>query len=210
MPQWIKEHKVYVSLGLLLVVILVVYLITSGKEPISQHTTEGGNWERSSPEFTNEDVNKETTMEEIVEEDILVDVKGAVKNPGVYYARAGDRVIDVIDEAGGLIDGADESAVNFAMRVTDEMVIYIPKEGEEVDLPEEVQAPVQTEGGKVNLNKANQSELETLPGIGPAKAEAIIEYRERKGPFKAIEDLMLVSGFGEKTFAKLKDEITVK
>lgn len=211
MPQWIKEHKVYVSLGLLTVIILVSYLIFSGKEPISQHISEGENWESGIPEFTNEENNKETT-EEIVEENILVDVKGAVKNPGVYYGRTGDRVIDVIDEAGGLIDGADESAVNFAMRVTDEMVVYIPKVGEEVDLPEEVLAPAQKaeKGGKVNLNKANQSELETLTGIGPAKAEAIIEYRESKGPFKAIEDLMLVSGFGEKTFAKLKDEITVK
>lgn len=211
MPHWIKEHKVYVSLGLLTGIILVIYLIFSGKGLISQYTTEGENWERISPEFTNEEVNKETSTEETFKEDILVDVKGAVKNPGVYYARPGDRVIDVIDEAGGLIDGADETAVNFAMRVTDEMVIYIPKEGEEVELPDEVLAPGQKpEGGKVNLNKANQSELETLPGIGPSKAEAIIEYRENNGPFKAIEDLMLVSGFGEKTFAKLKDEITVK
>lgn len=211
MPQWIKEHKEYVLICLLLVVILVLYFIFFGRGPVSPHTAEEEKWERGEPEFTNEEVKEEIT-EEIVEEEILVDVKGAVKNPGVYYARSGDRVIDVIDEAGGLMEDADEAAVNFAMRVADEMVIYIPKEGEEVELPEEILAPVQKSEreGKINLNKADQSELETLPGIGPSKAEAIIEYRENEGPFKAIEDLMLVSGFGEKTFTKLKEKITVK
>lgn len=211
MPQWIKEHKAYVLICLLLVVILVLYFIFFGREPVSPHTAEEEKWERAQPGYTNEEVKEEIT-EEIVEEDILVDVKGAVKNPGVYYAHSGDRVIDVIDEAGGLMDDADEAAVNFAMRVVDEMVIYIPKEGEDVELPEGILAPVQKpEGeGKINLNKADQSELETLPGIGPSKAEAIIEYRENEGPFKTIEDLMLVSGFGEKTFTKLKEKITVK
>lgn len=206
MAEWIKEHKVYVIPGVLLAVILVFYLMMPGK---SDETAQG-DWEQAQPPFLEEETEMEPEDQEEGEE-MLVDVKGAVRNPGVYYAKPGQRVIDMIEEAGGLMEDADESALNFAMRVVDEMVIYVPRTGEEPGSREVISLPEETEKeGKVNLNQADQSQLETLPGVGPSKAAAIIEYREKNGPFKVIEDLMLVSGFGEKTFEKLKDKITVK
>ncbi|MCR2820463.1 helix-hairpin-helix domain-containing protein [Lederbergia panacisoli] len=141
---------------------------------------------------------------------IFIDVKGAVKLPGLYEAIETDRVFDIIEKAGGLLDKADEGQVNFAQKVHDEMVIYIPKIGEEVENPFVNDSSPSKQNDKVNLNKASSVELETLPGIGPAKAAAIIEFREANGAFKQIEDLQKISGIGAKTFERLQDLITVK
>ena len=102
------------------------------------------------------------------------------------------------------------SKVNLSQKVTDEMIIYIPEFGEEVEPIFLTQTTNSGQEGKVDLNKADSAQLETLPGIGPGKAQAIIEYRDMNGPFKTIEDVKNVSGIGEKTFEKLKDHITVK
>ena len=145
----------------------------------------------------------------------MVDVKGQIKHPGVYQSSQNERVVDVISRAGGLTTNADESQVNFAQHVQDEMVIYIPAKGEaDTVTPGATGVGATAASGssstaKVDLNKADGTELQTLPGIGPAKAAAIIDYREKSGPFKAIEDLKNISGIGDKTFEKLQDLITV-
>lgn len=144
----------------------------------------------------------------------LVDVKGAVKNPGVYEVTLDERVIDVIEKAGGLKEGADETKINFAERVTDEMVLYIPligEEGENMIVSAGPSSTSTSQGeGKININKATSDELQNLPGIGPSKAEAIIAYREDSGLFQTIDDLKLVTGIGDKTFERLQDQIIVK
>ena len=110
-----------------------------------------------------------------------------------------------------LFRSADSATVNFSMHVTDEMVIYIPKKGEEAsNLIPSQSGQMPSEKRTVNLNTAELSELETLPGIGPAKSAAIIEYRKVNGPYKSIEDLKSISGIGDKTFEKLKELISVK
>lgn len=154
-----------------------------------------------------------------------VDVKGAVQAPGVFTAQAGDRVIDLIAEAGSFTEKADKDKVNLAQLVEDQMVIYVPKKGEEgaeiAEIAGGVPATVpngSTEtggaagspGGQVNLNTATQADLETLSGIGPSKATAILEYRDSIGKFKQVEDLKNVSGIGDKTFEKLKESISVQ
>jgi competence protein ComEA len=213
MQEWIKEHKYYILAGVILVAFLAYYAVTSVKPPIT--TAEKNTWDESRE--NEEIIDNEKEVEPAAEpEEILVDVKGAVKKPGVYKAQTGERAIDLINKAGGLNERADSKGINFAMRVTDEMVLYIPSAGENI---EGIQSTVSFSGGgdgdgganadKVNLNRATQADLETLPGIGEAKALAIIEYRETNGPFKKIEDIMLISGFGEKTFEKLKDKIVV-
>lgn len=143
---------------------------------------------------------------------IFVDVKGAVHKPGLYKAKEDDRVFDIIENAGGLLEEADENQINFAEKVHDEMVVYIPKNGEIVDEISQIDGSgsQSKKSNKVNLNKASNTELETLPGIGPAKAAAIIEYREQNGPYKQIEDLQKISGIGPKSFEKLQDLISVK
>jgi len=142
---------------------------------------------------------------------IVVDVKGAVKNPGVYRMNIGERVVDVLEKAGGLTAQADKKQVNLAKKLADEMVIYIPKVGE--TLPENmnpVTANGDAGGGKININTATEQELQQISGIGPSKAKAIIEYREKNGSFQTIEDLDKVSGIGEKTLEHMKDQITVQ
>ena len=150
-------------------------------------------------------------------EKIIVDVKGQIKHPGVYQSSEGERVIDVITRAGGLTENGDASQVNFAEHVVDEMVIYIPAKGEEGQTTAGTGGKNLTTSsglasnnqGKIDLNKADVTELQNLPGIGPAKATAIIEYRDTNGKFNAIEDLKNISGIGDKTFEKLKDLILV-
>jgi competence protein ComEA len=149
---------------------------------------------------------------------MYVDVKGAVKRPGIYKVEEGDRIIDAIGLAGGLSEKADEKQLNFAQKLHDEMVVYVPQKGEEIgELPfashqagaNANQAGALQGSGKVNINNANADELQTLPGIGPAKAQAIIDYRQQQGPFRQVEDLKNVSGIGDKTFEKLKESVTV-
>ncbi|MBO0996507.1 helix-hairpin-helix domain-containing protein [Bacillus sp. SD075] len=149
---------------------------------------------------------------------IKVDVKGAVNSPGIFTAQSGERVIDLISAAGGFTEKADKDKVNFAQIVEDQMVIYVPEIGEEgkgymeniqVGLSGEAAAKG-TSGGLVNLNTATQEELETLTGIGPSKANAILEYRETVGKFKEADELKKVTGIGDKTFERLRDSILVK
>ncbi|ASS96154.1 helix-hairpin-helix domain-containing protein [Peribacillus simplex] len=149
---------------------------------------------------------------------IKVDVKGAVKSPGIFTAQAGDRVIDLISAAGSFTDKADKDKVNFAQIVEDQMVIYVPEIGEEdKGYLENMQVGSSgdavsggTSGGLVNLNTATQEDLETLTGIGPSKANAILEYRETVGKFKEVDELKKVTGIGDKTFERLRDSILVK
>ncbi|WP_459044225.1 helix-hairpin-helix domain-containing protein [Sporosarcina sp. CAU 1771] len=138
---------------------------------------------------------------------IIVDVKGAVRHPGVYSMQEGDRIIDVIAASGGYLPDADSRLLNHAAKVVDELVIYVPIEGEE--MPEENSSFLQGESaskddGKVNINSADLSQLTTIPGIGPAKASAILAYRDENGLFKSTSDLMNISGIGQKTFDKLE------
>ncbi|MGX1192819.1 helix-hairpin-helix domain-containing protein [Metabacillus sp. SLBN-84] len=159
----------------------------------------------------------ETTPDQSAEsqpEEIIVDVKGEVKTPGVYEMKPGERYHHVIDAAGGLTEQADAAQINLAALLEDGMVVQVPKIGEIPNELTQQTAGANASGGGgekvVNLNKASSEELQTLTGIGPAKAEAIIAYREEAGGFKAVEDLMNVSGIGEKSFEKVKDSISVK
>ncbi|MGE8017900.1 helix-hairpin-helix domain-containing protein [Peribacillus frigoritolerans] len=167
---------------------------------------------------------KEAEMEQSVNESaaepeiIKVDVKGAVKSPGIFTAQAGDRVIDLISAAGSFTEKADTDKVNFAQIIEDQMVIYVPEIGEEdKGNLENIQVGTSgdavtkgTSGGLVNLNTATQEDLQTLTGIGPSKANAILEYRETIGKFKEVDELKQVTGIGDKTFERLRDSISVK
>ncbi|WP_427137067.1 helix-hairpin-helix domain-containing protein [Psychrobacillus psychrodurans] len=155
---------------------------------------------------------KENFPEEIIEYVetplVFVEVKGAVMKPGVYELLEGDRVLNAIEMAGGYLESSNSKHINHAERVKDEMVIYVPEEGEEV---EEVLLPTSSsQSSLVNINNADSTVLSTLPGIGAAKAEAIISHREQSGAFKEKQDLMKVTGIGQKTYEKLEPLISVK
>ncbi|KPB05072.1 helix-hairpin-helix domain-containing protein [Bacillus sp. CHD6a] len=151
---------------------------------------------------------------EIANQEILIDIKGHVMEPGVYRMKTGERIIDAVEKAGGFLEGADSDQVNLAALLVDEMVIIVPKEGEVVN--EVIHQPVRNENGEsetsgalVNINTATEEELTSLTGIGPSKAKAIVDHRTESGLFKKIEDLMQVTGIGQKSFEKLRNEITV-
>ncbi|OZU89909.1 competence protein ComEA [Virgibacillus indicus] len=135
----------------------------------------------------------------------IVDVKGEVMKPGVYEMEMDARVNDVIQTAGGFSEDADQSQVNLAQKVQDEMIIIIPKAGES-DQGLNANPPGSE---KVRINYASQQEIESLSGIGPSKAAAIIQHRDEYGFFRTLEDLLEVSGIGEKTLETLKDDIQV-
>jgi len=141
----------------------------------------------------------------------VVDVKGAVTNPGIYEVAKNMRVQNAIDLAGGLLQNAETRHINFAQHVTDQMLLYIPVVGEEiVDIPyTQPNSPVEEGTSKININTATDLELQALPGIGEKKALQIINYRTENGSFSTIEELMEVSGIGQKTFDALKESITV-
>ena len=142
---------------------------------------------------------------------IFVDIKGAVKNPGVYQMKVGDRVKDALEAAGGLTAEADSQKVNLAQRVEDQMVIVVPKVGEEAEeIPAGATSKEEAKEGKVNINTATVEELKTLKGVGEKKAEAIIEYRKKNGSFKTKEDLMKVRGIGKKLFESFEERIVTQ
>ena len=148
-----------------------------------------------------------TTQEAV----IFVDIKGAVKNPGVYQMKSGDRVKDALEAAGGLTGEADSQKVNLAQRVEDQMVIVVPKVGEEAtEMPAGLTGKEASKEGKVNINTATVEELKTLKGVGEKKAEAIIEYRKKNGSFKTKEDLMKVRGIGKKLFESFQERIVTQ
>lgn len=143
---------------------------------------------------------------------IYVHVLGAVARPGLYTVAAGSRVIDAVSAAGGMSDDAEQAGVNLAREVSDGEQLVVPHIGEPVQPPP---GPAQGPGGspiqgqKVNLNSATEEQLETLPRIGPAMAAKITAWRTQNGRFTSIDDLMNVSGIGQKTFEGLKDLVTV-
>ncbi|EOH90176.1 helix-hairpin-helix domain-containing protein [Enterococcus pallens] len=153
-----------------------------------------------------------------VETEWFVDLKGAVAHPGMYRINEGMRLMDVIEQAGGFTEEADRNQVNLAKLLSDQEIVYVPKSGEEVpamqqaaaaptDSPQLTNSSAETE--KININTADATQLQQLSGIGEKRAQDIINYREENGSFQSVEDLMKVSGIGQKTLEKLRNSITI-
>ena len=217
-----NKKKIIISavLLLILVVAFAIYMIIENEnhsefdlenEVLEQNTENAGN-------IANLEVVNEIAEEK---EKIAVHITGEVKKEGIIYLNQGARIVDAIKEAGGETKQADLSQVNLAYELQDGQKIYIPNKKEKISqyitensgtnaIIEDSNTSTQKGGsGKVNINTANQSELDRLPGIGPSLAERIIEYREENGNFKNIEDLQNVKGIGDAKFADIKDKVTV-
>ena len=154
----------------------------------------------------------EVKKEEPVEQDLItVDVKGAVKAPGIYDLPVGSRVNDAVQKAGGLTEQADSKSLNLAQKVSDEALVYVPTKGEEAASQQTTSGTVSSTSKekKVNLNKASLEELKQVKGLGGKRAQDIIDHRETNGKFKSVDELKKVSGIGAKTIEKLKDYVTV-
>lgn len=140
---------------------------------------------------------------------LRVYVSGAVHLPDVYALPPGSIVKDALLAAGGATDEADLDRINLALAVSDGQHVYVPRLGEE-NPPVEPPSEQSVAADKIDLNAADQATLETLPGIGPAIAQRIIDYRQTHGPFTSIEEIKEVSGIGPATFEQIRDLITTK
>lgn len=220
-----RKQIIIISIILLLLGALAYYVYCNKKEEKDNEKTS------ILLESTKKKKKKIDKKEENTE--IMVDVKGEVSNAGIYTLKSGSRVIDAINMAGGLTPNANTSVLNLSKKLTDEMVIIVysnyevqnfekTKEKENIVLENcktgydniENDACIEAEKstekqGKVSLNSATIEELMTLSGVGEAKAKSIIEYRNKNGGFKNIEDIKNVSGIGDAVFDKIKENITL-
>lgn len=199
-------------LGLASVIIFVLLFVgfilfdrSKVDEPIWESTS-------STSEMSHSEVERISSDAQVTE--IVVDIKGAIQQPGVYHLPIDARLNELILAAGGFTKEAEERQLNLAEKLSDQQMIYVPSK-EEVDF--KVEPPVTVVGNDegssvtslINLNTANLSELQELPGVGPAKAQAILTYREENGLFSSVEDLLNISGFGEKTIEKLRKMVEI-
>ena len=208
----IKEYKIIViCAGLGLVLGGFFLLKPSTQKSVTETNLQAEVAAVSKETSTEKEVKKEEKEESLEQELITVDVKGAVKSPGIYDLPVGSRVHDAVQKAGGLTDQADSKSLNLAQKVSDEALVYVPSKGEAA-------ASQQTASGtpsstskdkKVNLNKASLEELKKVKGLGGKRAQDIIDHREANGKFKSVDELKKVSGIGAKTIEKLKDYVTV-
>lgn len=196
-----------VALCVVLVAVVLVGAVARGAGSLTVERSDGT--QRAEEGVEGDGAPEEPPPSEEDEKDVvIVHVDGAVGVPGVYELEAGARVGEAVDAAGGLADDADTSTLNLAAEVADGEKVYVPHEGE----PAPAEGDGAASGGSaspVNINTADVEELDELPGVGEATARAIVEDRETNGPFSTPEDLMRVSGIGEKKFARLEGLICV-
>ena len=185
---------------------------------------DGSQTEISSTDGTNSDAAEQAQ----IGAQVAVDVEGAVNKPGLYRLSASDRVGDAIEAAGGLCEDASAASINKAKKLEDGMQIYVPTKEECANAASGASSGESTSSssasaaassqsasagidvqGKVNINTATSEQLQTLQGVGPSTASKIIDYREKNGSFKKIEDIKNVSGIGDARFAAIEDSITV-
>ena len=224
----IDNKKKLIILIILIIGIIIAFIIytisTNTYNEISLDSLVSDN--ENIAENINNEINNQSENQLVNEidetEEIIVHIAGEVKKEGIVYLKQGSRIIDAIKEAGGETKEADLSQINLAYELQDGQKVYIPNKNEKITeyitvssgnnvIVEENKNSESTEGkeNKVNINTANQSELDSLPGIGPSIAQRIIEYREENGNFQKIEDLQNVKGIGDAKFSNIKDNVTV-
>ena len=227
-----KQKIIVVIIGSMIIIAFLYYIYTKEEDNIiytEENVTENIAEDlEESEENTKEEINK-----------IIVHVSGAVNKEGIVELEENSRISDAINKAEGLKENADTKNINLAFKLEDGMKIYIPTIGENIEgnegneqnqnanmidetskyvtsssgVVQEEQTNKQSEekqNEKININTATQTELETLPGIGPSTSLKIVNYREENGKFKAIEDIKEVSGIGDAKYENIKDLICVK
>ncbi|MDN5332580.1 MAG: competence protein ComEA [Tepidanaerobacteraceae bacterium] len=204
MPEFTKREKILLfALGIVcLLAAIFAYNAFFAKAPDVAFKLEDG---QAIPVFESE----ENSSGGMPKAKIVVHVAGAVKNPGVYELDEGSRAIDAIKAAGGYLPEADTVSINLAKKLQDEQMLYIPRVGESPAAGDAGSGGILPSDGKININSAGLEELDRLPGIGPALAQRIIDYRNQHGPFKSVEELKNVSGIGEKRFEEIKNFVKV-
>lgn len=201
----INKNKGFLIIGGSTIILILVLFLVFGKSPEEELL-----WEVVDSSSTHELEGSTSVVEGMT---ILVDIKGEIKKPGVYELSSDSRLNELILLAGGFTVAAEERQLNLAEKLSDQQMIYVPNKDEvnfsveQIQSNDEKQTPSST--NLININTADLNELQQLTGIGPSKAQAIISYREENGLFQRLEDLLQVTGFGDKTFEKLKNMIKI-
>lgn len=228
----LKDKKKKIIIIVVILILFIAYLIyeninKSSSEIDFNTLLDGAENEEAQDKSENIVENDQSKTNETanIEETIVVHITGEVKKEGVIYLKKGARTVDAIKQAGGETKEADLSQVNLAYELQDGQKIYIPNKNEKIsqyiigingETMNDSSASTGSEstsynkeGTKVNINTANQSELDSLPGIGPALAQRIIDFREENGNFNSIEDIQNVKGIGDSKYEDIKDKIVV-
>lgn len=200
MDKITKREKMIVALIMLIV---LVFFISKKKSKENINLSDSNNINQVINIENNEILEVENDNSN---EEIYVHICGRVKNPGLIKLSSNSRVIDAVEASGGVFEDADLDKINLAKKLKDEERIYIPKIEDKTNLVNIDDENL--EGGQININTAEKSELETLPGIGPKMAEKIIEYRQKED-FSSIDDIKGVSGIGDKKFEEIKKLICI-
>ena len=202
----IKEYKIIVICASLGMVLGGFFFL----KPVAQTPAKESNLQTEVTTVSKDEKEDKNQKEEVVEQDLItVDVKGAVKSPGIYDLPVGSRINDAVQKAGGLTDNADSKSINLAQRISDEALVYVPTKEEATSQEAHSNTSNTKENKKVNLNKASLEELKQVKGLGAKRAQDIIDHRESNGKFKSVDELKKVSGIGAKTIEKLKEYVTV-
>lgn len=221
--EFILEKKQYFIIGVVVLGLIFFFKKEDTKQNENASLLPKKTEQSSSSSFSTS--NQSSSAQSVSQsKTVTCDISGAVKHQGVYTLKNGARIQELIEAAGGAKQNAQLKAVNRAVMLKDQDKIHIPYKGEKVENASNSSSTGagttttnestssesgQNNGEKVNLNTASAADLQKLNGIGQKKAEQIIAYREQNGQFKKIEDLMQVSGIGEKTFAALKDQLAL-
>lgn len=208
--RWLMEYKKVLSIigGVLAVIVIILVgrgmMASSTKEKVM--VTNAVNTTR---------VEETTTM---MPQNCYVDIKGEVLRPGVYEFSCESRIQEVIKKAGGFTEEADETKINLAQKISDQMQMIVPNvnskqeggvtEGNSEKGNSSNTTPSNSKQGTVNINTATLEELQTIKGIGKKKAEAILQYRKEHGPFRTKEDLLQVKGIGKKALEAIESQVT--
>lgn len=208
--RWLMEYKKILSIigGVLVVIVIILIgrgmMASSTKEKVM--VTNAVNTTR---------VEETTTM---MPQNCYVDIKGEVLRPGVYEFSCESRIQEVIKKAGGFTEEADETKINLAQKISDQMQIIVPNlhskqeggvtEGNSEKGNSSNTTPSDSKQGTVNINTATLEELQTIKGIGKKKAEAILQYRKEHGAFRTKEDLLQVKGIGKKALEAIESQVT--
>lgn len=231
-----KKNLKWVILTFFIIGIVFLFFLNNYSKSAKKETSK-----EEPEELIFKEEKEETNKKDNQKENVFVDIKGAIANPGVYELEQNKKVIDVVNLAGGFLENANTQTINLAKKVTNEMVIIIYTNEEiKLAMTEEKTAKVidntcvcpvlkndacinknetkkdtttsneqETITEPININTASASDFDKLPGIGASKAESIVQYREKNGPFEKIEDLKEISGIGDALFEKIKDYITI-
>ncbi|MBR5315716.1 MAG: helix-hairpin-helix domain-containing protein [Firmicutes bacterium] len=210
--RFCRTNEKYVKIAVIALVV-VAALVFFGMKGEKKEILVTQNGQTSSMISDGETSVEETAGTALPVTQIVVDLSGCVKKPGVYTIDEGSRLYEVIELAGGLLENADTASINQAEILYDGQKIMIPEVYDGSgnggsqgggSLPSGLMSD-----GRVNINQADSSGLQEIPGVGPSTAEKIIQYRESHGRFKSIEDIKNVDGIGDKTFEKMKDMIAI-